>query len=76
MQAWTDCDAEPSDWLHNTIHSYTYPVSFANLPTGTYQWAVAIVNRTNNGQPRIKLAIKEKQLQDNWVFLGQEMTLK
>lgn len=61
VQTWVDDNAEPSDWLHNTVHSYTYPVTFTDIPKGTYQWAVAIIDQTKDQQPGIKLAIKDKQ---------------
>lgn len=61
VQTWVDDNAEPSDWLHNTVHSYTYPVTFTDIPKGTYQWAIAIIDQTKDQQPGIKLAIKDKQ---------------
>ena len=70
VQTWVDDNAEPSDWLHNAVHSYTYPVTFTDIPEGTYQWAVAIVDQTKNQQPGIKLAIKDKKEKEGWVLLN------
>ena len=69
VKVWADSIAEPSDWLHDTVHSYTLPISFAELPKGTYQWAVAIIDRTKEMKPGIKLAVKDKQEQDGWTLL-------
>lgn len=75
VQTWVDDNAEPSDWLHNTVHSYTYPVTFTDIPKGTYQWAVAIVDQTKDQQPGIKLAIKDKKEKNGW-FLLNEITIQ
>jgi hypothetical protein len=71
VQTWVDDNAEPSDWLHNTVHSYTYPVTFTDIPKGTYQWAVAIIDQTKDQQPGIKLAIKDKQEKKGWFLLNE-----
>ncbi|WP_368128783.1 hypothetical protein [Bacteroides caccae] len=71
VQTWVDDNAEPSDWLHNTVHSYTYPVTFTDIPKGTYQWAIAIIDQTKDQQPGIKLAIKDKQEKKGWFLLNE-----
>lgn len=68
-QVWIDHKSEPSQWLHNKSYSYTYPITFKNLPKGTYQWAVAIVDQTKNIRPGIKLAVKDKQEKEGWILL-------
>ena len=66
---WTDEDAEPSEWLHGEVHSYTFPITFTGIPQGTYQWAVAIIDRTEDMQPGIKLAVNGRELHDGWTLL-------
>lgn len=76
VQSWVDNIAEPSEWLYNTIHSYTFPVSFTNTPAGTYQWGVAIVDQTKGGQPGIQLAVRNKHEQNGWVLLRQSIRIE
>ena len=70
VQTWVDGSAEPSDWLHNEKHSYTYSISLADVPKGTYQWAVAIVDQTKNQQPGIKLAVRDREKKNDWILLN------
>lgn len=70
VQTWVDDSAEPSDWLHNENHSYTYSISLADVPKGTYQWAVAIVDQTKNQQPGIKLAVRDREKKNDWILLN------
>lgn len=69
IRTWVDENAEPSEWLHHTTHSYTYPITLTGIPEGTYQWAVAIVDRTRDMRPGIKLAVDTKKEKEGWVLL-------
>lgn len=76
VRIWVDKIAEPSDWLQHTPHSYSLSVSFENLPKGTYQWAVAVVDQTKEMEPGIKLAIKDKKEQNGWVLLKESIHIE
>lgn len=76
VKYWMDSAAEPSEWLQHKKQRYTFPVTFSDLPKGTYQWAVAIVDWTNGMQPGIKLAIRDKKELNGWVLLGTSLIVE
>lgn len=75
VKSWIDEDAEPSEWLSNERHNYTYKVSLAGIPSGSYKWAVAIVDKTKDNTPGINIAIKDKKTEDGWTFIS-DMSIK
>lgn len=62
--------AEPADWLQGRNFTYSTPVKFVGVPSGTYDFAVALVNRDNAALPKIKLAITNPTSNDSWYKLG------
>jgi hypothetical protein len=69
VKTWVDEKAEPSDWLAGKDYAYTMTVQLGTLAEGTYQWAVAIVDRTKENRPGIKIAIKDKPQVNGWTIL-------
>ncbi|WP_224367397.1 discoidin domain-containing protein [Hyalangium versicolor] len=62
--------AEPADWIKGQLYPYSTTLSFVGAPAGTYDFAVAIVNRDNAARPEIKLAITNPTSPDGWYKLG------
>ncbi|MCY1074118.1 discoidin domain-containing protein [Archangium lansingense] len=62
--------AEPADWLGGQLYSYSTAMSFVGVPAGTYDFAVAILNRDNAARPELKLAITNPTSPDGWYKLG------
>lgn len=75
IKSWVDEDAEPSQWLSNQRKNYTYQVSLEGIPAGDYQWGVAIVDRTKNDAPGIRIGIKDKEERNGWVIIS-DITVK
>lgn len=75
VKSWIDEDAEPSQWLSNLRKNYTYEVSLDGVPSGNYQWAVAIVDKTKDGKPGINIGIKDKEKKNGWTIIS-DMTIK
>ncbi|GHT44125.1 hypothetical protein AGMMS49965_19220 [Bacteroidia bacterium] len=69
VKIWVDEAAEPSQWLNGQSYPYQFTINSNEVPTGVYQWAVAIVDKTKNNTPGIKLAINEKEIVNGWTVL-------
>lgn len=63
--------AEPSDWIKGQTYSYRTAISFEQVPVGTYYLATAIVNRDNDSNPEIVLAIENERTAEGWYILGK-----
>jgi hypothetical protein len=70
VRYWVDEEAEPSDWLVGKNYPYLLSITPEGIPAGKYQWAAAIVDRTKNDTPGIRLAIKEARFVNQWVLLA------
>ncbi|CQR45955.1 bifunctional 2',3'-cyclic nucleotide 2'-phosphodiesterase/3'-nucleotidase precursor protein [Paraliobacillus sp. PM-2] len=64
-------DIDPSEWLKGSTYNYQSNVSFGNVPSGTYDFAYAIVDTTNGNKPAINLAITDEKTTSNWYKIGQ-----
>lgn len=62
-------DAEPATWLNNQRFSYVTELTATGIPAGKYQWAVALVDRTNENRPAIQLAVKAEKTKAGWIKL-------
>ncbi|GHT48331.1 hypothetical protein FACS189440_11650 [Bacteroidia bacterium] len=71
VKHWIDTQAEPSQWLRGYDYPYQLTVSTDGIAKGNYQWAVAVVDKTKNNTPGIKLAIKDKPVVNGWTVLTQ-----
>jgi len=63
-----DQASEPSDWLKNAPVSYELKTN-VGVPAGSYTWAVAIVDTTQDNLPAIKLAVNGDITSDGWLKL-------
>lgn len=70
VKSWIDDYAEPSEWLCGEKHSYDFIIQLNNIPKGKYKWAVAIVDKTKNNTPAIKLAINDNEQIKGWSIVG------
>ena len=69
-QLFIDEKCEPSEWIQGTPMEYTLDVKAA-VKTGTYLWAVAIVDTTLESTPAIDLAIaKLSKTENGWTSLA------
>lgn len=62
--------AEPSSWVKNSVYSYETALGITDVPVGTYDVAVAIVDGTKNNIPGINLAIDNTKTSTGWYKLG------
>jgi hypothetical protein len=69
VKLWIDNDAEPSTWLAGKDYAYTFEVSTAGIPAGKYRWAVAIIDKTKDNTPGIRLAISGYETVNGWTIL-------
>lgn len=67
-KVFVDKDCEPSTWTESTPVSYRFTTT-ADVPAGTYTWAVAIVDTKKENKPAIELAVNEKVTSEGWVEL-------
>lgn len=70
VKLWIDTDAEPSLWFQGKEYTYNLHIPNADIPTGKYQWAIAIVDTTLNNKPDIQLATTEKEVIAGWTILN------
>ena len=63
-----DNNSEPSNWLKDTPVSYEFKTP-VDVPAGTYSWAIAIVDKTKENQPGIKLAVNGDITSGGWLKL-------
>lgn len=63
-----DDKSEPSAWLKNNPVSYELKTA-VGVPAGTYTWAVAIVDTTNENKPAIKLSVNGDITTAGWLKL-------
>lgn len=68
VKVFVDKECEPSDWKSGTPYSYDFDIN-ADVPSGKYTWAVAIVDTTDGNVPAIQLAVKDEKTGDGWVKL-------
>lgn len=70
VKLWVDEKAEPSSWLKNVRKDYQYEISLEGVPSGDYQWGVAIVDKTRDYKPGINLSVKDKEVKNGWVVIS------
>lgn len=63
-----DNDSEPSNWLKDNPVSYDFKAA-VDLPSGTYSWAIAIVDTQKENQPGLKLAVNGDITTSGWLKL-------
>ncbi|WP_295771723.1 DUF4832 domain-containing protein [uncultured Mucilaginibacter sp.] len=67
-KVFVDEKAEPSTWLKGTPARYELKAK-ADLPAGTYTWAVAIIDAQKENQPGIRLAVNGDITNGGWLKL-------
>jgi hypothetical protein len=70
VKIWIDDEAEPSHWVAGRNFPYKLSLNTDGITSGTYRWAVAIVDKTKNNTPGIKLAIADCNLVNGWFILA------
>lgn len=70
VKMWIDEEAEPSKWLAGAQYSYELSLTTSGITAGAYQWGVAIVDKTKNNTPGIKLAIKDNPVVKGWTIIA------
>ncbi|MGQ7869719.1 hypothetical protein [Sunxiuqinia sp. sy24] len=69
---WISKKAEPSKWVKGVEGSYSESLSLNDVARGSYQLAVAIVDISFDKQPGIKLAVDQKNINDEgWLQVGE-----
>jgi hypothetical protein len=63
-----DSYSDPSDWLKDSPAVYDFKTK-VDVPAGTYQWAVAIVDTEKDSRPAIQLAVSDKKTDEGWIKL-------
>lgn len=69
VRIFIDNDAEPSEWLNAKPSSYSMKVSLEDIPSGTYTWAIGIVDKDRNNSIGINLAVDSSKLTGGWLKL-------
>ena len=64
-----DNNSEPSKWIKNSPTTYDFTTTAVNLPAGSYTWAIAIIDKTNENKPGIQLAVSGN-FTNGWLKLG------
>jgi len=54
---WMDAQSDPSKWLRGASVSYKLKFKALRIPSGSYTWAVAIINTQAGNRPGINLAV-------------------
>lgn len=70
VKIWIDNEAEPSTWLKDADYKYTLSINIDNIPAGKYRWGLAIVDKTLNNTPGIKIAVNKQLDLNGWTILG------
>lgn len=68
QKVFVDDNSEPSNWFRDKPVSYDFKAK-VELPAGSYTWAVAIVDKSKDNQPGIRLAVNDEVTADGWVKL-------
>lgn len=71
VKCYVDKEAEPSSWFQNEEYGYRLSVAFDGIPSGTYKWAVAIIDQSTGNTPGINLAIDQASVMNGWTVLEQ-----
>lgn len=65
-----DNTTDPSTWINGTPVSYNTTVSLADVPLGTYKWAVGIVDTSKNNEIGLSLSVDQNLLtSEGWLPL-------
>lgn len=64
-----DDQTDLSTWLKGTPTTYDLITPISDVPAGEYTWAVAIVDKTKDNIPGIKIAVSNSVLSSGWVKL-------
>ena len=68
---WVDNNTDVSQWLNGMAVTYTTSITADSITAGSYRWAAAIVDTTNNNKAGIVLAVKEAVTADGWLLLSE-----
>ena len=61
---------ELSDWTKDRPRSYTFNPTISNVPTGSYTWAIGLVDTTKDNEIGIQIAAKENITPEGWLKLS------
>ncbi|MHA0857279.1 hypothetical protein [Paenibacillus sp. CMAA1364] len=62
---------DPSVWLKGNNYQYDTPISFGNVPNGSYELAYAIVDTSKGNTPAINLAVTNPATSTGWYPISQ-----
>ena len=71
VKVFVDRNADPSSWLYKSENIYSFPIGFDGVTSGTYRWAVSIVDVSKGNIPGIRLAINVDSVVNGWYIIGQ-----
>ena len=70
-QIFVDDECEPSTWIESKPFLYVFDTPEVSVPSGSYTWAVAIVDTTDGNNPAIELAVNAETTTEGWVKLAK-----
>lgn len=70
ISTFVDIDAEPSTWLHDEEHEYVFHFVPENLKSGKYHLGIALVDRSKENVPALKLAVENPEIVEGWYIAG------
>lgn len=71
VKIFVDRSADPSSWLYGLENIYSLPVGFGGIESGTYRWAVSVVDVSKGNLPGIRLAVNVDSVVNGWYIIGQ-----
>lgn len=76
VKVFVDPNPEISDWVRGTPHTYKTELTLSDVTPGQYEWAVGIVDTTNDNAIGIIISARDEyQTEDGWVKLS-DVTIK
>ena len=76
VKVFVDPNPEISDWVQGTPHTYKTELTLSDVTPGQYEWAVGIVDTTNDNAIGIIISARDEyQTEDGWVKLS-DVTIK
>ena len=65
-----DENSDLSKWTLSRPGKYDTVINLSGLAPGTYTWAIALVDVTQNNQPSLKMAVNSPEYTGEWLKVG------
>lgn len=65
-----DENSDLSKWTLSRPGKYDTVINLSDLAPGTYTWAIALVDVTQNNQPSLKMAVNSPEYTGEWLKVG------